>query len=385
MADNGVRSLLKDCGLSIPDYKNSNLSVINDLVGKRTLKLGEKEKKIFLIVDGLGYDLIEKMLDKKAGQDFGQFSSLKNISTVFPSTTTCVISSFETGLMPSEHGIVGWHVYAKDLGMVVMPYFDAPSLSKNLKLGEAGVEILPDPLLLMKAAGDGNLLLISDETLGNFTYGKVNCVLGQYATQYDLMIQLRNAIRSGKCDFIYVYYPTVDHLEHIYGKSAEAVRNCIISFFNELSRIVLPDLRKSDYDLIITSDHGQIEAKRMIEFNGKSEIMRFLVGPLWGDSRVMFMNVLEGKEDSLRAKIETQFGKDLIFLDSESAIGAGIFGSTKAREEIRYRFGTHMLIASGDVAMAYKYPHETVRHKEYFGFHSGLSEAEMRVPLMLYE
>ena len=71
-----------------PDYKNSNLSVIREIVNQNKEKrLGKKEKNIFLLIDGLGYNLVKKVFgDEDIKEKYGAMT-FDRISTVFPSTT----------------------------------------------------------------------------------------------------------------------------------------------------------------------------------------------------------------------------------------------------------------------------------------------------------
>ena len=61
-----------------------------------------------------------------------------------------------------------------------------------------------------------------------------------------------------------------------------------------------------------------------------------------------------------------------------------MFGEKKVDEKIRYRFGTHMLMAKEHTSFRYLYPKTTqVDHGNNIGAHSGLSREEMEVPLIV--
>lgn len=372
-----------------PDYKNSNLSVINDIVDKnKTKKLGKNDKNIFLLIDGLGYNLIKNVFsNEEITGKYGAFTFDK-ISTVFPSTTPAAMTSLETGKCPAEHGIIGWHTYSKELGTSIVPYTDSPSMSSSFKLSKAGIgTIIPEPTVLAKAAENGSVMTLYDETISYIAGKRVrNCTNERYATKLDMLIRLKNAIKDDKHQLIFAYYPTIDHLEHLYGPSSEVVKASVVSFFNELKEVVMPALTNSSYNLILTADHGFVDVTKAINTDSKSEMMKYLALPPWGDTRIKYMNVLPGKAEKLENYISENYSNDIIMLDSESLIQTGIFGNEEIPEDIRGRFGTHVMLSKSNSIMLYEYPKETpYKGPNALGSHSGLTKDEMEVPLIVFE
>jgi len=366
-----------------PDYKNSNLSIIKDMAnrGKRT---GGKKKKIFMLVDGLGYNLLSKTLSERKLEFINNWK-IEKITTVFPSTTTVALTSIETGLTPSEHGIVGWHVYSKELGAVVAPYRDSLALNENFKFDQLGIRnIIPKPNLLLKIAENRNLMLLFDRSVEKPPCNGDNKIkIDKYTMQSDMLIKLKNEVIKDEYDFIYVYYSLIDSIEHKYGPLSDASINATALLLNELKNILLPTLEKSDYNLIITADHGHTKVNKWLIIDSKSKIMNYLYGPPWGDARIMFMNVVPKYENDLKKYIAENYSKYAMLEYSDEVIRTGIFGKNKVNEKIRYRFGTHILLAKNNVALEYVYPNINQNNKRPIGIHSGLSEDEMRVPLII--
>ena len=380
-------SAVKENGFILPDYKNSNLSVLKDIVNEKGDRAGEKEKKVFLVIDAMGHNLMKNLLRDSKSNSLLNDSRMEKISTIFPSTTVAVLSSFETGMTPAEHGMVGWDVYSKELGMVVTPYRDSPTASGEFRFSKAGIEsIRPDPQLFMQAAEKGRIMIFHEESIGTISKKPLqNCDYVQYSVPQDMSLKLRKAIKEDKHDFIYVYYSMIDHLEHLYGQSSEEVRNGLSSLFSEMNRIMLPALKESDYNLVMTADHGQIDTTKFVKITGKSKIMEYSVGPSWGDARVRFMNVIPGKEEALARHFEKEYGKDFLLFDSESVIRSGVFGKESASDGMRYRFGTHIMLAKGGNTVTYEYPNVVPKSLVGMpGSHSGLSKGEMEVPLIVY-
>ena len=380
---NDFINVAKENNFIMPDYNNSNLSIIKDIVNRKK-RVGEKKKKIFMLIDGLGYNLLSKVLSERK-IDFIKNYKIEKISTVFPSTTAVALTSIETGLTPSEHGIVGWHVYSKELGSVVAPYKDSLALNENFKIENPDIRnIIPKPKLLLKMAEKRNVMLLFDKSIEKPPCNGDNKIkIDRYTMQSDMLTKLKNEVVKDEYDFIYVYYFLIDSMEHKYGPLAEASINATSLLLNEIENILLPALEKSDYNLIITADHGHTEVNKWLIIDSKSKIMNYLYGPPWGDARIMFMNVIPKYENDLKKYVAEKYSKYAILEDSDEVISTGIFGKNKANEKIRYRFGTHILLAKNNVALEYSYPNINQSNKRPVGIHSGLSEDEMRVPLII--
>lgn len=74
--------------------------------------IGRPENVIFIIVDGLGTHFVDS-LEKDA---FFRKNMVARLNSVFPSTTASSLTTFATGLWPSQHGITGWWTYLPELG-----------------------------------------------------------------------------------------------------------------------------------------------------------------------------------------------------------------------------------------------------------------------------
>ncbi len=381
-------SLARENGFTLPDYGNSNLSVLKGIVDGRGGRAGDKGKKIFLIIDGLGYNLMKNLLADCGANPLLADSRLERISTVCPSSTASVISSFETGLTTSEHGIVGWDVYSKELGMTITTFRDAPPICEDFRLGEMGIRgIRPDPILFKRAAAKGRIMLLHRKPTGiTARYGEIgNGDCDYYADRRELLARLRNAISGDRHDFIYAHYPMMDRLQHEHGPSSGEVRRGVLSLFSDMRRALLSTLKKSDYNLVITSDHGQVDTRRLFVVDGKSEMMKHLSGPPWGSKRMLFVNAAQGREDALMSHFEEKYGGLMLLVESDSAIRSGLFGKKRVADALRHRFGTHMAVMKGKDMMRYEYPYEPPRRPQYQkGSHTGLSREEMEVPLIVY-
>jgi hypothetical protein len=243
--------------------------------------------------------------------------------------------------------------------------------------------MFPKPGLFSKAAEKHGLVLLLEKGV-EMPYLDTSWKEESYITQSDMLIKLRDIVKEEEHGIIYAYYPVIDALEHTYGPDSESIRNSLALLFTELERVALPAIRKHGYNLVITADHGQTRF-RETKIGGRSTLMGYLTGPPWGDKRCIFLNVASGKEGEAEKYISNAYGSDFILIDSETAIASGVFGGKRAADSIRYRFGTHIMIAKGNAALEYEYPEIEPRpRKEKLGTHSGLSKDEMEIPLIVY-
>jgi len=90
---------LKKEGLVVPDFKNSNMEVVRQLAEGKGRFTGQKSKKIFLLIDGLGYNFLMELMKKSP--EFSNIlkdAEINKATTIFPSFTITVISSLDSGL-----------------------------------------------------------------------------------------------------------------------------------------------------------------------------------------------------------------------------------------------------------------------------------------------
>ena len=123
---NNYNECLTNLACSIQKYfglstKHNSIEYIDKL-------LNEKQPKtvVAILFDGMGSRILDRTLDKNA---FFIKNKVKEITTVFPATTTAATTSIRTGLNPIEHGWLGWNMY-------IAPINETITLFKNREKGE---------------------------------------------------------------------------------------------------------------------------------------------------------------------------------------------------------------------------------------------------------
>jgi predicted AlkP superfamily pyrophosphatase or phosphodiesterase len=75
---------------------------------------------VLIVLDALGYRLLQKMLAKGDGNalfDLSQEGCLVPLTSVFPSTTSAALMSLRTGRSLAEHGWLAYTLYLRELGI----------------------------------------------------------------------------------------------------------------------------------------------------------------------------------------------------------------------------------------------------------------------------
>lgn len=94
------------------DYQHNTLSYVDELLEKK-----QPKNVVVILFDGMGSRILDRVLDK---EDFFIKNRKKEITTVFPATTTAATYSVMTGLNPVEHGYLGWYSYVEPLDKIIM-------------------------------------------------------------------------------------------------------------------------------------------------------------------------------------------------------------------------------------------------------------------------
>ncbi len=390
----------------VPDYSGYSICGVPGLV-RSLLGLGEGtplscaaaeripdsySKVILFILDGLGFRRLLELLDDYPDLYLASLierGAFLPITSVFPSTTVAALTTYATGTTPQEHGIVGYRLYlretaaitnmirlsllgttrgdsAVDWGINLETFLAGPFVSESLRtLGAETHTILPKR--------------ISTSGLSSLLYGSSSRLHGA-TTLSDMLVAARRLARGtvGRA-FVQLYWPETDTLAHLHGPRSE-------EFTAELRAVDAALQRELDAAvpgavLVISSDHGLVsmENQDYVEIAQDQELMHDLVLPPVGEPRASYLFVRAGREEAVAERIREKFGRDLLCLDSRSAIQSGLFGRGKQNRALADRIGDLVVVSTGKNALYYPYKDAAMLR----GMHGGLTDEEMLVPLIV--
>lgn len=375
-----------------PDYKNSivnfSSSIIKAFGGQplySTLPelnfLSQSQNIIFLLIDGLGYDYLQK----NGQNSFLQKHCLTKITSVFPSTTATATTGLETGVPAQQHAITGWFVYLKELGCVtkILPFCSRFGGNKFPQIGVQRQQIFTQPRI-----GDQitvpSFIIYPDSIVD----GQVNLKsesLWSYKGLTGLFSQIRRAIdTSSKRKFIYAYLPDFDSSCHDNGVSSKESLN----YFSKLDRKInnfIKSINDKNFTLLITADHGQIdtEPSKVIFIQEKyPELYDMLTLPLCGEPRVAYCYVRPSQKQAFVKYIKTNLNYCCSIYPSQKLVDKNYFGLFQPNPKLKERIGDYVLIMKDNYIIKDFLINQEKKHD--IGNHGGLSHQEMYVPLIAY-
>jgi hypothetical protein len=368
---NLASSILKAFGV---DSSYSTLSELDDLKKYNNI--------ILLLVDGLGYEYIQKYgknseLDKHC---------LKKITSVFPSTTACAVTALETGVAPQQHGITGWFMFLKEIGILakILPFKAryGGSLFTDEKIQRKDIFTEKRIVDKIKTAA----FTLYPEHIVDEKVNKRSKKLLAYKSFNNLLTQIKKLIKSSNTrKYVYAYWDGFDALCHDNGTSSERVKK----YFEELDKKIssLAKLLKgTDTAIIVTADHGLIETlekSKRISLKNHPKLMETLVMPLSGEPRVAYCYVHPDKSKVFEKYVHDNLDYCCEVYNSADLFKKGVFGIGKANEKLIDRIGDYVLVMKENYII--KDFLMTEKKEFHLGNHGGTSKEEMFVPLIRFD
>lgn len=357
---------------------------------------GEVRRVILILIDALAWHRLQRWMEDGTAPVWARLAregSLSQITSIVPSTTAAALTSLWTGRSPAEHGIAGYELWLKEYGIVANMIAHAPISYANDSgsLEKAGFK--PEEFLSQLTLGP-HLAAYGVKTyalqhhsilksgLSRMFYRKVRA--GGFNTAADLCINLRHLVEDQPLErqYVWVYSGEVDHFSHHYGPDDERTVAEFASFSHAFEHFFLerlsPEARKGTL-LLLTADHGQIatppDANNLLRSHpGLAHRLHILPT---GENRLVYLYLRPRQEEAVREYIAHAWPGQFTCLEPAQAVQAGLFGPGKPHSHLLDRLGDLMLAARGRAYLWWA-------DKENFllGRHGGMSEEEMKVPLL---
>ncbi len=352
------------------------------------LNLTPKGRVVLIIVDGLGYLKLRRLLDNGA-LSFGARTStatLIPLTSVFPPTTTTALTSLSTGASPAVHGVLGYTVFMQDPGAVVnMIHLSPPGAASGAltKLGIKPEAMLPILTAYQRLAAVGvptTLFLpkrIADSGLSELLYQGVEKTVSFLALS-DLFMQVRQALGQPGQRLLSVYWPTTDSIAHLYGPDSPAFASEVRHFFGALEQEFLSQVQ--DVTVLITADHGfqPFDPRQdVVSCPDHSALRESLLVPPVGEARASSLFVRRGCETQVKDFFRENYRDEFEVLTTEEALERRLWGSETPQPEVRARLGDLLVLSRGRKGLMW--PRETVQLR---GMHGGMTREELFVPLL---
>ena len=366
------------------DYNNSILSLSNSLLKYYGLKpfhptlsvldkaLSAQNHKniIFMILDGMGTDIIKRHLPQNS---FISKHITSSIYSVFPPTTAAATISLHSGLSPLESGWLGWMCYYKEYDRTIETFLNTDYYS-----GEKLTTPPPaDTILHYKS-------IYSRITEHNPDV-KYHRVLPPFAPEgvqtFEEMCRkiVKISAQDKSRKIISAYWTEPDHSMHHFGvDSAQAkaqmqhIEKCLQQMYADIQ----------DAFIIITADHGQIDTTPLL-LNDTPELCQMFLRPPALEARVITFWIKPEKEADFSELFNRKYGQDFKLYTKSEFFASGFLGEGNPHPKTFDFIGDFVAVSLGKKSLHYD---AGIKEKSFLiGEHAGISEAEMKVPLIIAE
>lgn len=331
-----------------------------------------KSHVALVILDGMGIDALS-LLPEDA---FLRRRQAATLTSVYPSTTAAAATTLYSALSPAEHGWLGWSCYFKEYARLVDLFLDRDSCSQQRLNTSPARSLMPFESLFPKIrAANGGVMTRAAFPFDPGPLGMDDLVVARTLDEAALAIRGRDAREA----FTLLYWTDPDETMHRFGARCERAVQAL-KRLNDWAEALAARLK--DTTLIITADHGLIDATDVVWLNDCPDIMRCLVMPPSVESRAASLFVKRGREREFERAFQETLGADFLLMPREEALARQLFGPGKLHDKADDFLGDYLALATGAKAIY----HQAVGgepHGKMIGHHAGLTEQEMLVPLIL--
>jgi hypothetical protein len=311
---------------------------------------------VLLLVDGLGYHYLARHAAPRGALRRHLRASM---TSVFPSTTATAITTVHTGLAPQQHGLVGWFTHLEEAGgaAAVLPF---RRRADGASLAAAGVDparLFAGPPIFDRM--DAETWVVSPRDIIESDYNRAHCGGARrvaYATLEEMFRCTTAAVRDSRGRaYVYAYTPEFDSL----AGTGTAV--------------------------VVTADHGFIDTvpERRLDLADYPALAELLDAPLTGEPRVAFCRTGPGQAAEFARRASELLAGAARAWPSRQLLDKGWFGSGDPHPRLAARIGDVTLVMERDYVLRDWLPGE--RRYVQVGVHGGVSEDEMRIPLVVIE
>lgn len=338
------------------------------------LGLPAAERYVVVLVDGLGWNLLRREV-REAPYLASLLGDARSLTCGVPSTTVTSLASLGTGLVPGQHGLVGYTSRVPETGEVLNALTWESDLSAR--------SYQPRPTFFERAAAAG--VLVSSVALQRFAgTGLTEAALRgttflAYADDRDAARRVeltRFGAGQGDRSLVYGYERGLDHSGHVSGCASPVWRRELAAIDDRCQQLRdgLPD----DVCLLITADHGMVDvpAARRLVVEDEPDLLAG-VAVLAGEPRFRQLYVDHADPARVAARWRDRLGFRAWVRTRDEAIDDGWFGQVAG--DLRARYGDVLVAMRDDGAVMTR---TQPRELTLVGMHGSLTADEMLVPLL---
>jgi hypothetical protein len=369
-----IRAIALTLGVSDLDSRPATESVLK--------YLGEPEQIVFILLDGLGMNLVRKM----PADSFMASHRKGELLSVVPSTTASAMASLGTGVYPNQHAITGWFTYLPEFEITttILPFVERFTEVSLPARGIQAQDVFVRPSWVPRIAGDAVMIQPSKHANSIFATfmrgGTPSCGYETIRQAMDLAVEHVANARPGSYTFLYL--PQLDSISHILGPMHDEVLSMVQTLDEELNRLL--GKLSGRARVIVSADHGQLTVPHdhQIELYDGDPMLELLEVPPTGDSRLPLFHVAGSHRADFEDQFRFRFGDHFALVNLEEAEALALFGPSPMSAVAQARFGHYVGIPLENHTLQYL-PPTILPRSGPIGRHGALSPEEMLVPLIV--
>jgi len=268
------------------DYKHNTLDYIDKI-----LENYKPKNVVVILFDGLGARILDRTLDENS---FFIKNKLKDITSVFPATTTSATTSIRTGLNPIEHGWLGWNTYIGPIDKTITLF-----LKSEKGKDEICKEFLTVDKLVTKVITDEINEKGKYKSIELFPFGEK-----KYNNLDDMIDKILEESKKDGRKYIYAYDDEPDHTMHEIGNDKDEVVELIKERNKKVEKLCE---QLQDSIVIVIADHGHINVERIF-LNDYPEILELLERTTSLEQRAVSFKIKEDKKEEFEKLFNAALG-----------------------------------------------------------------------------
>lgn len=360
--------------LKFPDYNNCLTNISCSIMAHFGLPYKHATNKeldqelsknyqniVLFLFDGMGSNLLDRNLPTDA---FLKKHKVKDVTSVFPPTTTSCTTTILSGLNPSEHGWLGWNMIYNQEKIIVSMF---PNTLKDTEIPAAPFSMAEKYFAYNSLIDEINK---KDKAYYLAPFGE-----NAYVGLDGLFNRVNEILKEDGKKFIYAYSDEPDHTMHKIGTDAKET----IDLFATINAKVEEFTKNiNDTLVIVIADHGHLNVEPIIlcEY---PDLINTLDGNIWLEGRSCAFKVKEGENRNFEQIFTKHFGEYFDLYSKQEVILKEFFGPGNYHPKFSESLGDYLAVAKGNKYFRYDYNGEIFKST-----HAGISADELYVPLIIY-
>ena len=320
---------------------------------------------VLFVVDGLGWHQIDRYRDQLPclGEALGT-----PITTVAPSTTAAALTSICTGVLPGEHGVVGYKI---DTPQGLLNCLRWTAGSKSMLKDLPPIDFQPvEPFLGARPP----VVTRAEFRVSGFTQAHLrNGEFCGWWSPATLVTEIADQVKSGS-PFVYAYYDGLDKVAHVHGMQRHYLDE--LKFVDALVERIIEELPE-DVALLLTADHGMVEVGDQV-FDLDEELVQRTSGTS-GEARFLWLHAKDGRAEGLLEAAQAH--SDVAWIVAIEQILDECWFGAHVTPEARMRMGEVAIVAREPVALMDPRQPDA---PQLVARHGSMTREEMLVPFISF-